>query len=78
MLEGRTPARSAGGELLGERALRAHWRLADGAALHLLANLADVELPAAALVGEPLASTEPPPPPGAPVPAWYVAWTLAP
>jgi hypothetical protein len=71
------PARNPGGELLGERALHAHWQLADGSTLHLLANLDDRELSASGAPGEPLASTERPPSAGEPLPGWYVAWTLA-
>jgi malto-oligosyltrehalose trehalohydrolase len=77
LFHGRMPARNPGGELLGERALHAHWQLADGATLHLLANLDDRELSASGAPGEPLASTERAPSAGEPLPAWYVAWTLA-
>jgi glycogen operon protein len=38
------PAGQAGFETLGERGLSAHWPLADGAVLHLLANLGDAAL----------------------------------
>ncbi|HEX5046723.1 MAG TPA: malto-oligosyltrehalose trehalohydrolase [Gammaproteobacteria bacterium] len=92
VFDGRMPARSAGGDLLGERALRARWRLADGSTLHVVANLDDRELAASrgeglAPPGDWLASTERLPPAMGPssirsspapsqLPAWYVLWTL--
>lgn len=42
----RLPARFLDGELLSARALAAHWRLADGSRLSLLANLSDENGPA--------------------------------
>jgi 1,4-alpha-glucan branching enzyme len=82
VFDGRLPAQSAGGELLGQRALRAHWRLVDGAVLHLVANLDDSELAAELPPGEQLACTERTPearrqsPALSPLPAWFVLWTL--
>jgi malto-oligosyltrehalose trehalohydrolase len=82
VFDGRMPAQSAGGELLGKRALRAHWRLADGAVLHLVANLDDSELAAAPPPGEQLACTERAAEgrrqslAEGPLPAWFVLWTL--
>jgi maltooligosyltrehalose trehalohydrolase len=71
----RLPARAEDGALLGERALTASWLLADGARLHVVANLDDVELSASEPPGEPLACTSAPRA-GATLPPWYVCWTL--
>jgi maltooligosyltrehalose trehalohydrolase len=70
----RLPARAPAGELLSARALRAHWTLADGATLTLVANLDDHELLAPPRGGEVLAATHPDA--GSTVPAWFVSWTL--
>ena len=71
----RLPARAERGALLGERALEATWRLADGARLHVVANLDDVELRGSEAAGEPLACTRAPRP-GSALPPWHVCWTL--
>jgi malto-oligosyltrehalose trehalohydrolase len=71
----RLPARAERGALLGERALEATWRLADGARLHVVANLDDVELRGWEAAGEPLACTSAPRP-GSALPPWHVCWTL--
>jgi hypothetical protein len=72
----RLPARAERGELLGERALATSWRLADGARLHVVANLDAVELNASRPPGKVLACTSAPR--GASLPAWHVCWTLEP
>ena len=71
----RLPARAERGELLGERALATSWRLADGALLHVVANLDDVELAATRPPGALLARTSAPTA-AAMLPPWHVCWTL--
>ena len=71
----RLPARAERGALLAERALEATWRLADGARLHVVANLDDVELRSWKAPGEPLACTSAPRA-DATLPPWHVCWTL--
>jgi 1,4-alpha-glucan branching enzyme len=72
----RLPARSAGGERLGDHALRAHWRLADGARLTLTANLGAQPVRAALPEGTLLAATEALAAGTTQLPARYVGWTL--
>ncbi len=71
----RLPARPERGALLGERALEASWRLADGARLHIVANLDYSELREWKAPGQPLASTAALRS-GAPLAPWQVCWTL--
>jgi malto-oligosyltrehalose trehalohydrolase len=70
----RLPARALGGSLLGPKALRARWRLRDGAVLEVVANLGADPIRAAPPSGEPLLVT------GEAeadrLPAWFVGWGL--
>jgi maltooligosyltrehalose trehalohydrolase len=77
VLTPRLPARAERGALLGERALAMSWLLADGARLHVVANLDDVELAAPKAPGKLLACTSAPRA-GATLPPWHVCWTLEP
>jgi maltooligosyltrehalose trehalohydrolase len=74
-LQPRLPARAERGALLGDRALEASWRLADGTRLHLVANLDDRKLDARPVAGKTLTSTSPIRA-GAPLPPWHVCWAL--
>jgi 1,4-alpha-glucan branching enzyme len=75
VLAPRLPARAERGALLGERALAMRWLLADGARLHVVANLDDVDLGAPKPPGKLLACTSAPRA-GATLPPWHVCWTL--
>jgi maltooligosyltrehalose trehalohydrolase len=77
VLYSRLPARADRGALLGERALTASWLLADGARLHVVANLDDVEVSASKPLGKLLACTSAPRA-GAMLAPWHVCWTLEP
>jgi maltooligosyltrehalose trehalohydrolase len=73
----RLPAQADRGDVLGERALTASWLLADGARLHVTANLDDAELAASKPPGKLLACTSAPRA-GPTLGPWHVCWTLEP
>jgi maltooligosyltrehalose trehalohydrolase len=74
-LAARLPASPAGGSLLGPATLTARWSLADGAALTLVANLADSAFESPPTVhGRRLLATAASR--GGAWPPWYVEWAL--
>ena len=72
----RLPARADRGSLLGERALEASWRLADGARLHVVANLDDARAARTETAGRAARLRRRTPRADATLPPWYVCWTL--
>jgi 1,4-alpha-glucan branching enzyme len=77
-LNPRLPARAQDGEMLGERALFASWRLKGGTRLRLVANLDDGEARAPDWPGGELLAATSPRRAGAPLPPWHVSWSLEP